>query len=92
MLRDGRAPLPGEVMRFPDLANTFKKLVEHGPSGYYTGSIAESIVELVGSKKGVMALEDLASHQSEFVTPITFTYKGVTLHEVYHRGGLTIRL
>lgn len=82
MLYHDRAPRPGEVMRFPDIANTFKRLVELGKPGFYTGPVAESIVELVKSKSGVMALEDLASHESDFVTPLSYTYNGVTLHEV----------
>lgn len=82
MLHEGRAPLPGEVMRFPNLAKTFQRLVQFGKPGFYTGPVAESIVELVSSKSGVMSLDDLASHESTLITPISITYKGVTLHEV----------
>lgn len=82
MLYHNRAPLPGEVMRFPDIAKTFRRFVELGKPGFYTGPVAESIVELVSSKSGVMSLEDLASHTSDFVTPMSYTYQGVTLHEV----------
>ncbi|KAF8315335.1 gamma-glutamyltranspeptidase [Clavulina sp. PMI_390] len=90
MLYQGRAPKPGEVMRFPDLANTFRLLVELGKPGFYTGPVAESIVELVNSKSGVMSLEDLAAHDTDFITPITYTYHGVTLHECPPNGqGLT---
>jgi gamma-glutamyltranspeptidase/glutathione hydrolase len=82
MLLNGRAPSPGEVMRFPDLANTFKLLVQNEKPGYYSGTVATSIVDLISSKGGVMTKEDLASHESTFVDPISITYKGVTLYEV----------
>jgi gamma-glutamyltranspeptidase/glutathione hydrolase len=35
------APRPGEVMRFPDLAETFKTLVREGKDGFYKGRIAQ---------------------------------------------------
>ncbi|EUC67477.1 lincomycin-condensing protein lmbA [Rhizoctonia solani AG-3 Rhs1AP] len=91
MLINGRAPLPGEVMRLPDLAQTFKTLVSEGKKGFYTGRIAEAIVELIKSNGGVMELNDLAEHDTEFVEPIKYTYAGeVTLWECPPNGqGIT---
>lgn len=84
MLLDGRAPRPGEIMRFPDLAETFKLLASEGKDGFYKGRVAEAIVELVKSGGGAMELADLANHRSTFVDPISYTYqKGdVTIWEV----------
>lgn len=83
MLLNGKAPLPGQIMKFPDLAKTFRKLVEHGKDGFYKGPVAEAIVELIQNKGGVMELEDLAIHQSTFVEPIKYTYADdVTIYEV----------
>ncbi|KAG8747436.1 hypothetical protein FRC10_001107 [Ceratobasidium sp. 414] len=91
MLLNGRAPRAGEVMRFPDLARTFRTLVTEGKKGFYTGRIAEAIVELIKSKGGVMELDDLAAHDTEFVEPISYTYAGeVTLYECPPNGqGIT---
>ena len=83
MLLNGKAPLPGQIMKFPNLAKTFRTLAEHGKDGFYRGRIAEAIVEVVKSKGGVMELEDLARHTSSFVEPIKYTYAGgVTVYEV----------
>lgn len=83
MLLNGKAPLPGQVMKFPNLANTFRTLVEHGKDGFYKGHIANAIVDLIKSKGGVMELEDLAAHKTSFVEPIKYTYAGeVTVYEV----------
>ncbi|KAG9076361.1 hypothetical protein FS749_011880 [Ceratobasidium sp. UAMH 11750] len=78
-------------MRFPDLARTFRTLVSEGKKGFYTGRIAEAIVELIKSKGGVMELDDLAAHDTEFVEPISYTYVGeVTLYECPPNGqGIT---
>ena len=84
MLLNGRAPFPGEIMRFPDLAETFKAVAKDGKKGFYTGRIAEAIVELIKSKGGVMELSDLAEHESTKVTPISYTYKVSTQRRLSH--------
>lgn len=83
MLLNGKAPLPGQIMKFPDLAKTFRSVVEHGKDGFYKGRIAEAIVELIQNKGGLMELEDLAKHETTFVDPIKYTFNGeVTVYEV----------
>lgn len=83
MLLNGKAPLPGQIMKFPNLANTFRALAEHGKDGFYKGRVADAIVDLIKSKGGVMELGDLAAHKTSFVEPIKYTYAGeVTVYEV----------
>lgn len=83
MLVNGRAPRPGEISTHPFLAKTLRTLAEKGKDGFYKGRIAEAIVELIQSKGGVMELEDLAKHKTDFVEPIKYTYGGeVTVYEV----------
>ena len=83
MLLNGKAPKPGQIMRFPDLAQTFRSVAEKGKDGFYKGRIAGAIVELIQSKGGVMELDDLAGHETSFVEPISYTYNGeVTVFEV----------
>ncbi|KAJ7289239.1 gamma-glutamyltranspeptidase [Mycena rebaudengoi] len=82
MLLNGKAPLPGQIIEFPNLAQTFREVATKGKDGFYKGRIAEAIVELIQSKGGVMELEDLAKHETSFVEPIKYTYAGeVTLYE-----------
>ncbi|KAN0125057.1 Nucleophile aminohydrolase [Russula decolorans] len=94
ILLDGKAPLPGQIMKVPNLAKTFRALAEHGKDGFYKGRIAEAIVEIIKSKGGVMELEDLAKHTSSFVEPIKYTYAGeVTVFECPPNGqGITTLL
>ncbi|KAJ5390953.1 uncharacterized protein N7496_002021 [Penicillium cataractarum] len=61
--KDGvRAPLPGEIMKNPTLAKTFRTLAAEGKKGFYQGRIAEEIVKVVNDLGGFMTLEDLAYH------------------------------
>ena len=83
MLLDGKAPLPGQIMTFPNLAKTLRTVAEKGKDGFYKGRIAQAIVDLVQAQGGVMEMEDLAKHATDFVEPISYTYGGeVTLWEV----------
>ncbi|KAM0750360.1 gamma-glutamyltranspeptidase [Meredithblackwellia eburnea MCA 4105] len=83
------APRPGEIFKNPNLAATFRALATEGKKGFYEGRIAQAIVDLVQSKGGVMTLEDLKSHSTTSVEPITYSYggpDGVTLHECPPNG------
>ncbi|KAE9377426.1 acylase ACY 1, partial [Stipitochalara longipes BDJ] len=74
-----RAPGPGEIMKNPTLANTFRRLAESGKKGFYTGEIAEAIVRVCKDRGGHLELEDLRKHMelgSEKVDPISLKYKG----------------
>nr|VWO94349.1 Gamma-glutamyltranspeptidase (Ggt) [Ganoderma boninense] len=83
MLLDGKAPLPGQYMKLTNLAKTFREVATLGKDGFYKGRVAQAIVDLIKSKGGVMELEDLASHQTDFVEPIKYTFNGeVTVYEV----------
>lgn len=70
-------------MTFPTLAQSFREISINGKDAFYRGRIAEEIVKAVKSKGGVMELEDLAEHKTEFVDPIKCTYKDeITVYEV----------
>ena len=81
---ENRAPRAGERKPNPELANTFRRLAEHGAkAGFYTGPIADAIVEAVSTRGGVLTLEDLARHETSFPEPMSTTYRDeVTVWEL----------
>ncbi|KAJ7275161.1 gamma-glutamyltranspeptidase [Mycena haematopus] len=91
MLVNGKAPLQGQIAKFPNLAQTFREVATHGKDGFYKGRVAQAIVDLIQSKGGLMELDDLAMHKTTFVDPIKYTYANeVTLYECPPNGqGLT---
>ncbi|KJZ75159.1 hypothetical protein HIM_05353 [Hirsutella minnesotensis 3608] len=78
--KDGcRSPRPGEVMKNPTLARTFRTLAAEGKKGFYTGRIAEEIIKVVQDLGGHLELEDLQHHLgtgSEPVDPISLKFRG----------------
>jgi gamma-glutamyltranspeptidase/glutathione hydrolase len=78
--KDGcRAPKPGEVMKNPTLANTFKRLAKDGKKGFYEGPIAEAIIKVTSDLGARLTLEDLKNHGdvgTEEVDAITLHYTG----------------
>ncbi|OLN93048.1 putative gamma-glutamyltransferase YwrD [Colletotrichum chlorophyti] len=73
-----RAPLAGEIMKNPTLAQTFRTLAKEGKKGFYTGRIAEELVKVVKDLGGHLELDDLAHHLeqgSEPVEPISLKFK-----------------
>ncbi|KAI9494950.1 gamma-glutamyltranspeptidase [Zychaea mexicana] len=74
-------PEEGDIVQQLDLARTYKLLAERGKEVFYKGHIADAIIEAIQSRGGLMTHEDLASHTSELVDPISFDYHGWTIWE-----------
>ena len=85
-LVNGRLPADGEVFRNPDLAWSYRQLAQFGRSAFYKGEIARRILATSKSHGGTMSEPDLYEFQSEWVEPISTTYRGWTVHELPPNG------
>jgi len=85
-LPGGRAPGAGEVFRNPDLAKSLELIAAGGADAFYRGEIAEAIVAFSKANGGFISLEDLADHRSEWVEPVSTSYRGVELWELPPNG------
>ena len=74
--RKGLPYQAGDVITNPDLAGTLKKIADFGNDGFYTGDVAQAMVESVGKYGGVMTRKDLANYRPEAGRPVTGTYRG----------------
>ncbi|XP_062251367.1 glutathione hydrolase-like YwrD proenzyme [Platichthys flesus] len=81
LLIESNAPKCGQVFRNHSLAKTLKELCERGKPAFYQGRVSRAIVDVISQHGGVMTLDDLSSHDSEVITPISTEYKGVCLWE-----------
>lgn len=82
LLKDGRAPTAGEIMRFPALAKTLKKIAKEGRAGFYEGDVARDMVRELNALGGCHTLQDFAAQRSSYVEPIAVDYRGVDLCEL----------
>ena len=97
-------PLPaGTLLVQPDLAKTFRLIAEQGPEVFYTGEIAEAIIQAQLRARGTvgeagagrMALTDLSDYLAAGVDerhPTEFHYRGYRLAGMPppSSGGLTV--
>ncbi len=72
---DGSAYRFGETVKFPEIANLLKTLVNEGVDAFYSGEIAKKIVSSINERGGCYALEDLKSYQPKFRPPIYGSYR-----------------
>jgi gamma-glutamyltranspeptidase/glutathione hydrolase len=91
---DGTPRDVGSVIRNPDLARTYRLLAERGPDAFYTGPLAQAIVDTVqhpplragatrSVRPGVMEQADLAAYRTVRRDPTHVRYRGL---DVYGMG------
>jgi gamma-glutamyltranspeptidase/glutathione hydrolase len=77
-----KAPAAGSRHCFPDLARSLRLVAEQGKDAFYRGAIADEIIRFSDAQGGLLEYDDLASHRSEWVTPVSSDYRGLTICEV----------
>ena len=85
-LPGGRAPRVGEFFKNPDLAWTYRQIATQGRDAFYKGEIAQKILATFKLHGGAMAADDLAEFETEWVEPISTTYRGWTVWELPPNG------
>jgi gamma-glutamyltranspeptidase/glutathione hydrolase len=78
----GGYPLrPGEIRRNPDLARTYQLIAELGRDVFYTGPIADALINFSNDAGGILTKEDLSDYNMVWQDPISTTYRGRTVYE-----------
>ncbi len=85
-LPGGRVPAGGEIMRLPELAASYRLIAAGGRDAFYCGPIAAEIVRFSQSNGGLFAMEDFAKHRSDWIDPVSTTYRGYQLWELPPNG------
>lgn len=80
------APKLGEVFQNEDLAWALEQVASGGRDAYYKGEISKRIVETMKRHGGTMTAQDLAEYSSEWVEPISTTYRDWTVFELPPNG------
>jgi gamma-glutamyltranspeptidase/glutathione hydrolase len=85
-LPGGNAPAVGQVFSNPDIGKALRLIARDGAGAFYRGEIARAIVETSREHGGTMAADDLAEFSSEWVAPVSTTYRGWTVYELPPNG------
>jgi gamma-glutamyltranspeptidase/glutathione hydrolase len=78
----GKSPGKGEIFKNPLLANTLDKIVKGGRNEFYRGTIARDVDAFMRKQGGFLTYDDLARHHSEWVEPVSTTYRGYEIWEI----------
>ncbi|KAG9335038.1 hypothetical protein JZ751_005712 [Albula glossodonta] len=54
----------GDTLRYPKLAETMESIAKEGADAFYTGKIAEDLIDDVKSQGGTLSMDDLKSFQA----------------------------
>jgi gamma-glutamyltranspeptidase/glutathione hydrolase len=81
-MSQGRTPNVGEIWRSEEHALTLEAIATSTADAFYEGRIATMIDAFARENGGFLRLDDLASHTSEWVDPITITYQGFEVAEI----------
>jgi gamma-glutamyltranspeptidase/glutathione hydrolase len=91
LLPHGKPAVAGDVIRQPELGTTLRAIAKQGRDAFYSGSIAQDMVETLRSIGGLHTVEDFAEHSTEVTAPIGTMYKGLDVWQCPPNGpGITM--
>lgn len=82
----GKSPAKGEIFKNPNLASTLEKIAKGGRNEFYRGSIAKAIDAFMRANGGFLTYDDMARHSSEWVEPVSSSYRGYDIWELPTNG------
>ena len=86
-LPGGAAPPSGTAFVQRELGAALQLLADSGPKPFYSGSIANLIVQEMQRGGGLITKQDLARYRPKWRDPIRITYRGYTIYTMPPSGG-----
>ena len=82
----------GDTIKYDVLANTLKRIAEHGRDGFYKGETAKKLAAFVQKGGGYITEDDLENYEAKWRKPIVFNYKDLKIISMSppSSGGFTI--
>lgn len=65
----------GDTIKNNNYAQTLIKIMNEGKDGFYSGEVAEDMIETISKKGGIMTIDDLSDYESIWREPVKFKYK-----------------
>ena len=83
---NGKVAEEGDIFKNPNLANTLERLGKEGRDVFYKGDMAKTMDAFMKKNGGFLSYEDLASHTSTWIDPVSVNYRGYDVWELPPNG------
>ena len=77
---DDRPPVEGEVVPQPNLARTYRELVDGGADAFYAGDLGRRLVRHIQEAGGWLTETDLQSFNATWLQPLRINFRGHQVH------------
>ncbi len=77
-----RAPHPGEIWGSKGHGETLQEIANTGGESFYQGKLGQAIANFAKETGGLITTTDLASHQADWVQPISTQYRHLKVWEI----------
>ena len=77
----GRAPKVGELFAHHGQVKVLKEIAKHGRDGFYSGEVAEDMVDSLQKLGGAQTMDDFSSMEAFYTTPISSNFSKFELVE-----------
>ncbi len=78
-LHNNAVPELGYLIKQPDLAKTLEGIAEHGVNGFYSGNVAQRLLDGVRDAGGLWSRDDFANYEVIEREPVRGEYRGIKI-------------
>ncbi|KAI8873664.1 gamma-glutamyltranspeptidase [Ramicandelaber brevisporus] len=76
---NGKLLEEGDLIVRKNYGETLKRIATQGPDAFYTGQIAQHIVDKIRATGGILTMKDMASYEAVVRPAVTGTYRGMKI-------------
>jgi len=78
-----RLPLEtGDILTQPDLAKTYREILDKGIECFYGGELGKKIMDAVQAQGGIMTIDDLKAYKPYIRKPVVGNYRGYDIYSM----------
>ena len=79
----GGLPLEtGDILAQPDLAKTYREILDKGIEHFYGGELGQKVVDAVKAQGGIMTIDDLKEYKPYIRKPVVGNYRGYDIYSM----------
>jgi gamma-glutamyltranspeptidase/glutathione hydrolase len=79
----------GDPLHQPGLVSALEVVSEEGAASFYSGTLAEALLELMDERGGLVTAEDLRSYEARWKQPVKAEFRGFTVRTREGLGSFT---